>query len=200
MLVGAAMKRALPLAVLILLGFVSLFLAAKDRGPRGPWVAPPNQREAEKEPEPASDNKKDAEPSVAGAKAPTSATRPQFDLMEDGSTVPPLAEDAPKRVRLAVLVVGFDGTQGFSIPGFSERHRTKDEALELARSVHQLAQTDLKKALEKADRGSRDDIGFLPRGILERRIEHQVFGLRKGDFAPEPLETPRGYWVVKRLE
>ena len=42
-------------------------------------------------------------------------------------------------------------------------------------------------------------IGRIGRGILEPQVEGVVFGMTPGQTS-EPIETPRGYWVVKRLE
>lgn len=54
-------------------------------------------------------------------------------------------------------------------------------------------------AVKGGDSGSAEDIGRIPRGVLERTTEAVVFSLDK-DGVREPLETPRGYWVVKRFE
>ena len=42
--------------------------------------------------------------------------------------------------------------------------------------------------------------GKVARGILEPSVEYQLFTLNKGDVASEPLDTPRGFWVVRRVE
>ena len=53
--------------------------------------------------------------------------------------------------------------------------------------------------MKAGDSGSSEDIGRIPRGVLDRATELAVFSLEK-DALSEPLETPRGYWVVKRIE
>ena len=53
--------------------------------------------------------------------------------------------------------------------------------------------------MKAGDSGSSEDIGRIPRGVLEKSTELAVFSLAAGDVS-EPLETLRGYWVVKRLE
>jgi hypothetical protein len=61
------------------------------------------------------------------------------------------------------------------------------------------AKTDWKGAVKAGDVGSSEDIGRIPRGVLDRTTELSVFSLEK-DAISEPLETPRGYWIVKRVE
>jgi len=39
----------------------------------------------------------------------------------------------------------------------------------------------------------------IPRGVLEPSVEYAVFTLAPGELAAEPLDTPRGFWVVRRL-
>jgi parvulin-like peptidyl-prolyl isomerase len=53
--------------------------------------------------------------------------------------------------------------------------------------------------VKAGDSGSSEDIGRIPRGVLEHPTEVAVFSLSAGEIS-EPLETPRGYWIVKRLE
>ena len=38
----------------------------------------------------------------------------------------------------------------------------------------------------------------MRRGFLEPAIEYVLFSLAEGTVYPEPLDTPKGYWVVKR--
>jgi hypothetical protein len=40
----------------------------------------------------------------------------------------------------------------------------------------------------------------MPRGMLEPYIEYILFSLPKGAVCSEPIDTPRGYWIVKRLD
>ena len=44
-----------------------------------------------------------------------------------------------------------------------------------------------------------DDIGRMPRGVLEPAVEYTLFTLPVGAVS-DPLETPRGYWIAKRTE
>ncbi len=118
-----------------------------------------------------------------------------YDRMPDGSPVPPLPASAPRRVTFGVVLFQFDGAQG--APSGS---RTKEEAFELAKGVVALAQTDFTKAVEKGDRGSTSNAGGVPRGILEPSVEYALFTLAAGTTSAEPVPTPRGYWVVRRIK
>jgi parvulin-like peptidyl-prolyl isomerase len=50
-----------------------------------------------------------------------------------------------------------------------------------------------------ADPGSAEDVGRIPRGVLDPRTEMAVFSLPPGTVS-DVLETPRGYWIVKRID
>ena len=76
----------------------------------------------------------------------------------------------------------------------------KKKAKKLAEATLEEAKDDFAKAVKKGDRGSTKDIGVVPRGVLEPKLEYAVFTLAKGKVYPEPLDTPRGYWVVIRNE
>jgi hypothetical protein len=101
---------------------------------------------------------------------------------------------APRAVRLGVVLVQWAGAEG--APGSA---RAKPDALKRALELAEQAKTDWKAAVKAGDSGSSEDIGRIPRGVLERTTEVAVFSLDK-DGVSEPLETPRGYWVVRRVE
>ena len=64
----------------------------------------------------------------------------------------------------------------------------------------ELAKTDFKAAVGKGDKpGSMDNAGRIPRGVLEAAPEYVLFSLPKGGVS-EPVDTPRGYWIVQRIE
>ncbi|HSC85616.1 MAG TPA: hypothetical protein VLC09_00010 [Polyangiaceae bacterium] len=119
----------------------------------------------------------------------------RFDTNDDGTPVEPLPSSAPDRVRLGVALFTYSGAQGVP-PG----HRTAAAALEQARAAIAASGGDFTKVLAKADPGSRDDAGWIRRGILERRVEREIFLLAKGSTTREPVDTPRGYWVVLRTQ
>jgi hypothetical protein len=101
---------------------------------------------------------------------------------------------APRAVRLGVVLVQWAGAEG--APSSA---RAKPDALKRALELAEQAKTDWKAAVKAGDSGSSEDIGRIPRGVLERTTEVAVFSLDK-DGVSEPLETPRGYWVVRRVE
>jgi parvulin-like peptidyl-prolyl isomerase len=44
-----------------------------------------------------------------------------------------------------------------------------------------------------------DDAGRISRGVLEAPAESALFGLQPGTVSGV-IETPRGFWIVKRLD
>ncbi len=112
-------------------------------------------------------------------------------LFGDGGAIP---STAPRTVKLGVVLVQFVGAEG--APSSA---RSKADAQKHALGIAEAAREDWKAAVKGGDPGSAEDIGRIPRGVLEHATEVVVFSLAKGDVS-EPLETPRGYWIVKRLE
>jgi hypothetical protein len=113
--------------------------------------------------------------------------------MPDGTPVPPLP-DKPSRVHFGVVLVTYAGAQGAPEHGRSQR-----EAREIAQKLALDAKTDFHGAVVRGDSGSMDDAGSMPRGVLEPAVEYAIFTLPVGSVS-EPLETPRGYWIVKRTD
>ena len=105
-----------------------------------------------------------------------------------------LPSGAPRTVKLGVVLVQFEGAEGASSSA-----RAKKDALAVATKLAADAKTDFKRAVAAGDSGSSEDIGRVPRGILDPPTEIAVFSLGVGDIS-EVLETPRGYWIVKRVE
>ena len=97
-------------------------------------------------------------------------------------------------VRLGVVLVQYAGAEG--APSSA---RAKPDALKHANELAEQAKGDWKAAVKAGDSGSSEDIGRIPRGVLDRATELTVFSLDK-DALSDPLDTPRGYWVVKRIE
>jgi hypothetical protein len=122
-------------------------------------------------------------------------------VLLSGEAPPALAADAPKSVVFGVVLVTYRGAQG--PPGAARipsTVRSREAALELAKQLAELAKTDFKAAVEKGDKpGSMDNAGRLPRGVLEPAPEYVLFSLPKGGVS-EPVDTPRGFWVVQRIE
>ncbi len=114
--------------------------------------------------------------------------------MPDGTAVPPLPDDAPKQVHFGVVLVTYRGAEGASATA-----RSKAEATELVKQLAELAKTDFHGAVRKGDDGSGDDLGRMPRGALELAPEYFLFTLGKGKVS-DSIETPRGYWIVRRID
>lgn len=118
-----------------------------------------------------------------------------FNRMPDGSPVPSLPADAPNKIRLGVALFRYAGAEGSS-----PKDRSRASALTAATEAQTLAQESFRRAIAKADPGSNEDIGWIRRGVLEKRVELETFRLKSGELASAPVETPRGFWVVKRMK
>jgi hypothetical protein len=135
--------------------------------------------------------------------APTSGDDPAADpalgsdagaTLLNGAAPPALAGDAPKSVVFGVILVAYKGAQGAP-----PNARSREAALDLAKQIAADAKTDFKAALAKGDKGSLDNAGRMPRGMLEPAPEYVLFTLPK-DGVSDPVDTPRGYWIVHRIE
>jgi PPIC-type peptidyl-prolyl cis-trans isomerase-like protein len=114
--------------------------------------------------------------------------------LPDGKVPPQLPEGTPKQVHLGVVILTFAGAQG-APPGA----RSKRDALEAAQKLAADARGDFHGSVIRGDSGSADDIGHVPRGVLEMGTEYVAFTMPAGSVS-DPLETPRGYWIIKRLD
>ncbi len=104
-----------------------------------------------------------------------------------------LPASAPKRVGFGVVLVTYRGAERAP-----KNARTKAEALELAKSLAENAMKDFDEAVKKGDPGSRGDQGHVPRGVLEPALERVLFSLKAGAVHDQPIDTPKGYWIVRR--
>jgi hypothetical protein len=148
----------------------------------------------------------DASAATTTGASPASAAKPAiadevdagplaFDLPSVfGSDAGSLPQGAPRTVRLGVVLVQYAGAEGASSSA-----RGKKDALDHAQKLLADAKADFKKAVKDGDSGSSEDIGRVPRGVLDSRTEGVVFRLAPGEVS-DVLETPRGYWIVKRIE
>lgn len=132
--------------------------------------------------------------SIPAEDAGTSGER-GFDTLPDGRPVPDLPASAPKAVSFGVILFMYQGSQ--SAPKDAP---TKEQALERARAAIADAKKDFGEAVKKGDRGSTADAGRIPRGVLEPAVEYALFSLEKNGVSAEPIDTPRGFWVMKRTE
>lgn len=114
--------------------------------------------------------------------------------LADGTLVPPLGPKAPKHVRFGVVLVAYAGAEGAS-----PKARSRTEALALATKLAVDARTDFAGAVRNGDDGSAADIGVVDRNTLEPTSEAVLFALTVGGTSGV-IDTPRGFWIVKRLE
>jgi hypothetical protein len=105
-----------------------------------------------------------------------------------------LPKGSPKTVRFGVILIQYRGAEA-APPGA----RSKPEALALARTLAEAANTDFKGAVHRGDTGSMEDAGRIQRGVLEPAVEYALFMLARGSVS-EPIDTPRGFWIVRRIE
>jgi hypothetical protein len=116
----------------------------------------------------------------------------------DGSPVPPLPMNAPRQVRFGIVLVSYEGAQP-SPTSSRVSTRSKADARALAQKLLATAQQDFHGAVQQGDAGSSDDVGRVKLGILEAAPEYVLFTLPI-DGVGGPIDTPRGFWIVKRLE
>jgi hypothetical protein len=119
-------------------------------------------------------------------------------VMPDGSPVPPLPMSAPREVRFGVVLVSYAGAQP-GAGGGRAATRSKADARALADKLLATARQDFHAAVQQGDAGSADDVGSVKLGILEPAPEYVLFTLPV-DGVGGPVDTPRGYWIVKRLQ
>ena len=111
-----------------------------------------------------------------------------------GEPAPALAAEAPKSIVFGVILVTYKGAQGAP-----SNARSRDAALELAKQLATDAKQDFKATVAKGDKGSMENAGRMPRGMLEPAPEFVLFSLPK-DGVSDPVDTPRGFWIVRRIE
>jgi hypothetical protein len=116
-----------------------------------------------------------------------------LDMPGDGGPSS-LPSSAPRQVHVGVVLVTYSGAQGAPATA-----RSKAEAKDLAERLATDAKTDFHGAVQRGDNGSSDDIGRVPRGVLEAPTELVVFTMSAGTVS-SVIETPRGFWIVKRID
>ncbi|MGA7120270.1 MAG: hypothetical protein WBY94_09245 [Polyangiaceae bacterium] len=118
--------------------------------------------------------------------------------MPDGSPVPPLPLAVPRQIRFGVVLVSYAGAQP-SPGGGPVSTRSKGDARILSDRLLTTARQDFHAAVQQGDVGSADDVGQVKLGILEPAPEYLLF-TSPVNAVGGPIDTPRGYWIVKRLE
>ena len=114
--------------------------------------------------------------------------------MLDGTPAPLLPPGSPRVVRFGVVLVSYAGAEDAP-----RTTRSKHDALETAEKLAAQAKDDFHAAVRRGDDGSADDVGTLQRGVIEPAPEYVLFSLPVGGTS-DPIDTPRGYWIVKRIE
>jgi len=135
------------------------------------------------------------EAAVEDALTPDDGSSSGFDTLLDGRKAPPLPASAPQQVTFGVVVFAYQGAQ-FAAAGSRSKEQAKQKALAAAAD----AKRDFSAAVAKGDHGSTANAGRMPRGMLEPAAEYVLFSLGKGDVSAEPVDTPRGYWIVRRID
>jgi PPIC-type PPIASE domain len=137
------------------------------------------------------------EPSTAvggsgGAAVAMGGAPPALQLGDGGIAEMPALSDAPKSVNFGVVLVQYKGAEGAKSDA-----RSRADAKKLADELDELAKQDFEAAVKKGDPGSVVDAGRMFRGILEPAADYALFSLEEGKVS-DPVDTPRGYWIVKR--
>ena len=116
-----------------------------------------------------------------------------FETFADGGKVPDLPNSAPQQLSFGVVQFTYQGAQ---FAGSDARPR--ELARQKAEATLELAKHDFAAAVSKGDRGSTADAGRIPRGVLEPPVEYVLFTLDKRAVYPNVIDTPRGFWIVRR--
>ena len=116
------------------------------------------------------------------------------ELAEAAGSASPELANAPKSLTFGVVLVTYAGAQGAP-----RSARSKVDAQKLATELAELAQKDFGAAVKRGDAGSTDDAGKMYQGILEPGPEYALFSLEP-EHVTGPVETPRGFWIVRRIK
>jgi hypothetical protein len=116
-----------------------------------------------------------------------------FETFPDGGKVPELPNSAPQQLSFGVVQFTYQGAQFAGSDA-----RSKELSRQKAEATLELAKHDFAAAVAKGDRGSTADAGRIPRGVLEPPIEYVLFTLDKKTVYPSVIDTPRGFWIVRR--
>jgi len=116
-----------------------------------------------------------------------------FETFPDGGKVPELPNSAPQQLSFGVVQFTYQGAQFAGSDA-----RSKETSRQKAEATLELAKHDFAAAVAKGDRGSTTDAGRIPRGVLEPPIEYLLFTLDKKAVYPSVVDTPRGFWIVRR--
>ena len=113
----------------------------------------------------------------------------------------PNPETGPTTIGARHILISFVGARGAT----DETTRTREQALQLAAELVELARTDPNDWDALADEYSDDpggnggDLGVFGRGQMVPAFERAAFALRIGEVS-DPVESPFGYHVIVRYE
>jgi hypothetical protein len=165
--------------------------SARRSGDAGATDDGPNRAQPRLPPLPRLDNLLDPPDQALRADSGTIA-------LAEGMPVPPLPASAPRQVRFGVVLISYAGAEP-EASGGRPASRSHADAKVLAERLAAGATRDFHAVVQQGDPGSSDDVGTVKQGILEPAAEFVLFSLPV-DGIGGPVDTPRGYWVVKRLE
>jgi len=175
---------ALLLGILVVAALLVMLVGARVRRP----VALPPEFDSAAE--------RQTSPEVDAGDGALDDTRPdgQFlDVLPDGGSIPTLPPGAPQSVSMGVIQFAYRGAE---LAPANAPSRT--EAYEHATRVLELAKTDFTAAVRQGDPGSAMDLGEVPRGVLEPLPEYVLFTMKPNSTYDLVLDTPRGFWIVRR--
>jgi parvulin-like peptidyl-prolyl isomerase len=110
-------------------------------------------------------------------------------------------QTGPTSIAARHILISFVGARGAT----EETTRTREQALQLAAEIVELARTDPNDwdtlAGEYSDDpgGNGGDLGSFGRGQMVPAFERAAFGLRIGEVS-DPVESPFGFHVITRYE
>jgi len=176
-----------------LLGVILITHTGPKKRPHAGQARPIPSASASAGPAPSASAPGNSDGGIAGdAAAPLPFTE-GFETFPDGGKVPDLPNSAPQQVGFGVVQFAYQGAQFATSDA-----RSKEQARQKAEAALELAQHDFAAAVGKGDRGSTSDAGRIPRGVLEPPIEYVLFMLDKGAVSPTIVDTPRGFWILRR--
>src|SRR5262245_61635483 len=179
-----------------LVALIGVLVWKSGRGPSSSAVAAAASAQHDGRTGPSVDGGAELEPALATRSASDGGhawANESAEAKDDDSALG-LPSGSPKTVRFGVILVQYRGAE-LAPPNA----RPKQEASALARTLAEAASTDFKAQVQRGDPGSMEDAGRIPRGVLEPAVEYALFMLPRGSVS-EPIDTPRGFWIVRRIE
>jgi PPIC-type PPIASE domain len=179
-----------------LVALIGALVWKSGRGPSDAAVAAASSADREARTTPGPDSGAASEPLLMlkfSADGGLATAGESVEAKDDDSAIG-LPTGSPKTVRFGVILVQYRGAE-LAPPNA----RPKQEAITLARTLAEAANTDFKGQVRLGDPGSMEDAGRIPRGVLEPAVEYALFMLPRGSVS-EPIDTPRGFWIVRRID